>query len=261
MSLTEHEKAFITRLESGDLSEHQLVFINALLDREWHDRRALLQIPEMKGVWASTIKQRVIQPFEALGFIEQEDRPAERKKRGGSSKKKYVHLKDDVDEYRLHQIIIHSANQVVNKYNEKLADLYKQKDETKNTKQMIVDHDERYKFFLQIRNNSLKKCKELEQLAEEQRNEYWKQRESYIPDSKSWPQLVTIERKLADAFEEYRRSSGVRIPAIERDRIRAKAALLAREISPDLWKRVLEEAHQHENTHGQRLADSLAKDD
>lgn len=254
-----NENEFAKTLMEGRLTEHQLVLIHALLDGKWRDRNELLKIPGMEGATASTISQRIIQPFELLGYITQEDRPAEKKPRGGSNKKKRICLSGDVDKYRLYRIIVLSSNRLVNKYDEKLADLnyYKAnerelprprpKAEVEKNKRAIADYKKRRALFLEIRNESLAKCKELEQQANEQQDEYWKQRESHIPYSKSWPRLVAIERTLADAFEEQLKLSGVIISDGERARIRNKAACLARETDPDLWKCVLDESHQYED--------------
>jgi hypothetical protein len=239
------------RLAPG-LTDKQLECLNILRDGNWHDHREISR--ELKSYIPSNISGRMVRPLEKRGIVEQEERT---EKEGSKRKKKFVRIRREFDEHLLHLLIEYSANDLVNKFNNNLFDLcftesnkgelprVRPKDELEINQPKIAQLKKCCEIFLDIRNKSLKKCRELEQQAEK----YWEKRKSFIKYSKSWPLLVEIERKLADAFEEQLKLSGVIISESERVRINAKAASLARDLNPDLWRMVLDESHQYEDAH------------
>ena len=229
---------------ASGLTDKQLECLQILMDGDWHDYKEIGQ--KIRIYIPANISGRIIRPLEEQYIVEEEDRPV---KEGSRKTKKCVRIRKDIDEYRLHQVIIQSANQIVNKYNEKLADLYagtsggRDKSRTvEEKKKKAENYNKQYSSFLAIRDKSLKKCSDIEKLAEEQQQEYWKARESVIPYSESWPQLVAIEKQIAEALEEQQKGR----TEIEWEKTCGRAALLARSVNPELWNKVKQESHEYE---------------
>ena len=157
------------------LTGQQLEALFILRDGEWHDRKYIHSKIGFKKFNYSIISERIIKPLEANGIIEQEERPG--------TKKKFVRIRKDHDTqtlYKIHSLITHSANDQVMKYRHKNA--------------------ERAKFFLTIRDESIKKLDELEKLEEEEETEYWAQRMQAM-DSENWRELIRLQKLIYDELK------------------------------------------------------------
>lgn len=157
------------------LTGQQLEALFILRDGEWHDRKYIHSKIGFKKFNYSIISERIIKPLEANGIIEQEERPG--------TKKKFVRIRKDHDTqtlYKIHSLITHSANDQVMKYQHKNA--------------------ERAKFFLTIRDESIKKLDELEKLEEEEETEYWAQRMQAM-DSENWRELIRLQKLIYDELK------------------------------------------------------------
>lgn len=111
--------------------------------------------------------------------------------------------------------------------------------------------------FLKIRDESIRKLVELKKLEEERRQklkeEYWKNKESHISYSESWPELIVAAKKIANHFEKalnpldgipsrpYQLTFGRIMETIP-----DMAFLAACDANPALWKKVQREAKRHE---------------
>ena len=214
------------------LTGQQLEALSFLRDEEWHDRKYIHNKMGFKKYDYSIISERIIKPLEAKGIVEQEERPGTRKK--------FVRIRKDLDEQSLHELhllIEYSANKLVMKYKGK--------------------NSEQAKFFLGIRDESIKKLRDLEKLEEEHRQrlkeEYWKNRASSIPYSESWPKLIDAAKLIADRFEKTMKPLDG-IPSrphqltFERimEEIPHNAFLAAVDANPELFKNIMQEARRHE---------------
>lgn len=165
---------------SGLLTEQQLNALLILQDGEWHDRRDIHSKLRFKKYNYSIISERIIKPFEEIGLIEQEERP--------KTKKKFVRIRTDLGDQglqELYSLMMFSASELVLKYRKK--------------------DKERADFFHAVVSQSDKKLGELEKLEEERRQrskeEFWRNKESSIPYSESWPKLIAMAKAIADHFE------------------------------------------------------------
>jgi len=133
-----------TYIDCDLLTGQQLEALCILQDGEWHARRYIHNNMGSKKFHYNNISERIIKPLDAKGIVEQEERPDNE---GSRRKKKFVRIKKDLDGQSLHDLhllIVFSANYLVVKYGKKSP--------------------ERANLFLTIRNESIKKCDELEKL-------------------------------------------------------------------------------------------------
>ena len=161
------------------LTGQQLEALFILRDGEWHDRRYIHSKIGFKKFNYSIISERIIKPLETKGIIEQEERPG--------TMKKFVRIRKDHDTqtlYKIHSLIMHSANDQVMKYRHKNA--------------------EQAKFFLAIRDESIKKLDELEKLGEEENRKeetkYWAQQMQAM-DSENWRELIRLQKLIYDELK------------------------------------------------------------
>lgn len=169
-----------TSINSDFLTELQLVALDILLkDGEWHDRKDIHKKIGFKKFSYSIISERIIKPLEKKGIVEQEERPG--------TKKKFIRIKRDLDEQSLnefHLLVEYSSNNVVMKYRKKDA--------------------ERANLFLEMRNRSIKKLSELEEIQEKKEHtkeaEYWAKRNQKM-DSDSWRKLVDVEKLIYETLK------------------------------------------------------------
>jgi hypothetical protein len=223
-----------TPIDIDLLTGQQLEALHILHDGEWRDRKYIHNKMKFKKFAYSIISERIIKPLEAKGIVEQEDRPTED---GARREKKVVRIKKDIDEHTLHSLIDYSANDLVMKYRKKSA--------------------ERANFFLTMRNESIKKLLDIEKLEEERRQrskeEYWKNKESSIPYSESWPKLIAVAKAIADRFENALKPlagmpSRPHQLTFERiiEHIPNTAFLAACDANPELFEKVRRECRRYE---------------
>jgi hypothetical protein len=167
------------------LTDQQLECLWFLRDGSWHDHKDIGR--HIKNFIPSNLTGRTIRPLENRGFIEQEVRPV---KDGSRKMKNFVRIKKDLGGQMLHDLhllIVYSANDLVMRY------------KGKNT--------ERAKFFNAIRKESIKKCNELEKLEKEIKQnaerEYWEEKESEVPNSESWRDLIRLSKHIAEIIEQH----------------------------------------------------------
>lgn len=218
---------------NGDLlTEQQLNALLILQDGEWHDRRDIHSKLRFKKYNYSIISERIIKPLEEIGLIEQEERPG--------TKKKFVRIRIDLDDQglqELHSLIMFSANELDIKYMKK--------------------DKERADFFRAVVLKSDKKLGELEKLEEERRQrskeEFWRNKESSIPYSESWPKLIAMAKAIADRFENALKPLDG-IPSrphqltFERiiKNIQSTAFLAACDANPELFEKINRECKRYE---------------
>ena len=215
-------------INSDLLTEQQIKALSFLHDGKWHDRKYIHNKMGFKKYDYSIISERIIKPLVSRGIVEQEERPG--------TKKKFARIRKDLDKQSL-LLIEYSAVKLVMKYRGK--------------------NREKVKFFSEIKRKSIKKLAELEKLEEERRqrlkDEYWKNKESSIPYSESWPKLIAAAKIIADRFErELKPLNGIPSKphqiALEGilERIPHMAVLAAAEANPDLYHKVSQESRRHE---------------
>lgn len=217
------------------LTDKQLESLYLLMDGNWHDHAEISR--KTRTFIPANISGRIVRPLEDRGIIEQEERSV---KEGSKKVKKFVRIRKDVDEHTLHLLIEYSANDLVMKCRKESAELANS--------------------FLEIRNESIKKLCELEKLEEECRQrskeEFWKNRESSIPYSESWPKLIAAAKAIADRFENAlkpldglpSRSHQLTFEKII-ENIPSTSFLAACDANPDLWRKALDESQQYEDAH------------
>lgn len=214
------------------LTDKQIECLHILQDENWHDHKEIGR--ETKTYIDENISGRIIKPLERRGIVEQEERP---ENEGSRKMKKFVRMRTDIDAqslHRLHLLIEYSANDMVMKFRGK--------------------NSERAKIFLGIRDESIKKLIELGKMEEERqqrlKEEYWKNIESSIPYSKSWPKLVAAAKLIADHFErllEPLASSPLQSTVEKiREGIPYKALLAAADLNPELYKAASQDSRRHE---------------
>jgi len=211
------------------LTDQQLECLNVLRDGEWHDYDEISR--RLRNFIRSNISGRIIGPLKKRNIIEQDERPV---KEGSRKIKKLARIRKDIDAHTFHLLIEYSANDLILKYNRKTQ-------------------PEKADFFLKMRDESIRKLVELEkherECQQKAKEDYWKNKESSIPYSESWPELVTSAKRIANHFERLLNPHDEMLLPPLRDmieKIPATAFLAACDANPALFKKAVKETKRYE---------------